>query len=455
MPNLLGAYLEQNYPEVSALEFYRDLFPQGLLDERGKLTKGKYAGVAVCVDKDNKAKRYSICDDLEPLPELLKSDDFVIISPVSYAGRAPKQVYARQLFAICFDVDGIRIGEDSYPAGLVDLLHQMKSKHDYLPLATYIVSSGTGIHVYYFLDKPIRLYAQTMKQLFSLRAELTRKIWNRYVTTLSRNPQYESVTQGFRAVSSVCKDGKQRVRAFKIGERISIDYLNKYVSDENRVKQTKDSSKLAEAKKKYPEWYERRVIQGQPKGTWTTKPDLYYWWLRKIHEGATVGHRYFCVMALAVYARKAGIPKEQLEKDALALIPLLDDMTEDENNHFTADDVLSALQAYKARYITFPREVIEKLTAIEIPANKRNYRKQDIHMKTMRAIRDVLYPNGEWDNKGGAPTKKDLVFDYLEKHPKATAREIAKALGINKDTACKWARAWREDKAKPTEIEFD
>lgn len=454
MSNLLANYLAERYPEVTALEFYRDLFPQGVLDERGKLTKGKYAGVAICVDDDNKAKRYTICDDLEPLPQILKGNEFVIVSPVSYAGRAPKQVYARELFAVCFDVDGIVIDEDNYPIGLVDLIHQMKSEHDYLPLATYIVSSGTGIHVYYFLDKPIRLYSQTMKQLFSLRAELTKKIWNRFVSTLSRNPQYESVTQGFRAVSSICKDGKERVRAFRIGERVSIDYLNKYVTDKNKVAQSSNSNRLEEAKKKYPEWYERRVVRGQPKGTWTTKPDLYYWWIRKIHEGATEGHRYFAVMALAVYARKAGIPKEQLEKDALGLIPFLDEMTTDERNHFTADDVLAALQAYKARYITFPRAVIEKLTAIEIPSNKRNYRKQDVHMKAMRAVRDVIYPDGEWRYKGGAPTKKDLVFGYLDKHPHATAREIAKALGINKDTSCKWARMWREEKEKPIEISF-
>ena len=116
--------------------------------------------------------------------------------------------------------------------------------------------------------------------------------------------------------------------------------------------------------------------------------------------------------------------------------------------------MLAALQAYKARYITFPRAVIEKLTAIEIPPNKRNYRKQNVHMKAMRAVRDVFYPDGEWRYKGGAPTKKELVFDYLEEHPHATAREIAKALGINKDTACKWARTWREEKEKPIEIPF-
>lgn len=451
MPNLLADFLAERYPEVSAMEFYRDLFPQGVLDERGKVTKGKYAGIAICVDANNKAKRYTICDDLEPLPELLKSDDFVIVSPVSYAGRAPKQVYARELFAICFDVDGIVIDEDNYPIGLVDLLHQMTSKHRYLPMATYIVCSGTGIHVYYFLDKPIRLYSHTIGQLFNLRAELTRKIWNRFVSTLSRNPQYESVTQGFRAVSSICKDGKQRVRAFKIGERVSIDYLNSYVTDKNKVGQATNSNRLAEAKKKYPEWYERRVVQGQPRGTWTTKPDLYSWWIRKIYEGATEHHRYFAVMALAVYARKAGIPKEQLEKDAFSLIPFLDEMTTDERNHFTADDVLSALQAYKARYITFPRAVIEKLTAIEIPPNKRNGRTLEQHLKLVNGMNALKRSMGE-EFATGRPTKKDLVFGYLDEHPNATVREIVKALGISISTAQKWAKAWREEKENPTEI---
>ena len=40
---------------------------------------------------------------------------------------------------------------------------------------------------------------------------------------------------------------------------------------------------------------------------------------------------------LAAYAKKCGIPYEELEADALALVPTLEDLTEREDNHFTEE----------------------------------------------------------------------------------------------------------------------
>ena len=45
---------------------------------------------------------------------------------------------------------------------------------------------------------------------------------------------------------------------------------------------------LAEAKDKYPEWYVKRIINKQPRGTWICKRDLYDWWKQKI-ENASFG----------------------------------------------------------------------------------------------------------------------------------------------------------------------
>ena len=49
---------------------------------------------------------------------------------------------------------------------------------------------------------------------------------------------------------------------------------------------------LAKAKELYPEWYEKRIVQGEPKqqskkqgGTWVCNEALYEWWKRKIKIG--------------------------------------------------------------------------------------------------------------------------------------------------------------------------
>lgn len=56
----------------------------------------------------------------------------------------------------------------------------------------------------------------------------------------------------------------------------------------------------------------------------------------------------------------------------------------------------------------------------------------------MSAIRDVMYPNGEWRNKNGRPSKRDLVVNYVKENPNATVTEIAKALNISRTTVYKY-----------------
>lgn len=446
--NALTAHLAALYPEVDSLTFYRDLFPSGALGKRGERVKGKYAGTVTSI-KAGKKQAHTVNffdDDFSQVEQLVRGNDFVVIPPVSYAGRYAGQRYARELYAITFDVDFIKVDDDETPQGLIDLLHQMTPDVAWLPQATYIASSGNGLHVYYLLDKPIRLFENTIEQLRKYRARLTHKLWNMYVSDASNNPQFESVTQGFRAVGSIAKDGKQRVRVFKTGERVSIDYLNKFVPDADKFNEKIGKSGLDEAKIKYPQWYERRIVQGQKPNTWTCKPDLYYWWLRKASEGVVLeGHRYWYVFSLAVYARKSGIPRKTLEHDALSLIDDLDKLTTREDNHFDESDVYKALYAYRASYITFPRALIEEKTAIPIPPNKRNGRNQAVHCYLMRNQRAALNAIGEGHaHNAGRPTQRHKAIEYLEQNPGATYKDIANVFGISIRTAHRYVKAYRE-----------
>ena len=440
---LLSDWLSLRYPEDSPRGFYRALFPSGELERRGEYVEGRYCGIAVQVVGHNRAKRYSVTDDLTIVDFLTDTDDFCIMSPVSYAGKTQRQEMARFLYAVTFDLDGVRI-RDGEPVGLIDLLHQTTLTNAYaLPVPTYIVSSGTGLHLYYLLSRPVPLFRNVIEQLVRLRRALTRKIWNDVVTYLSDNVQYESVTQGFRMVGTATKDGAERVRAFRIGEPVSLDYLNSFVSEDDRVTTFayRRNMSLDEAKERYPDWYERRVVAGKAPGTWTVKRDLYDWWKRKIDEGAVEGHRYFCIMALAIFAQKCAVPEDELISDALGFVPLLNSRSTTDLNPFTESDVMKALEAYNASYQTFPRHTIEELTAISMPANKRNGRKQVEHLRRARAVQAVDYPDGEWRNKDGAPTKKDAILDYKKKHPEASNSEIARVLGCSRTTVIKWLRA--------------
>ena len=76
--------------------------------------------------------------------------------------------------------------------------------------------------------------------------------------------------------------------AYRYGKTVSIEDLLRYVPDTNGDLQRitgileKSTLSIEEAKKKYPDWYERRVVRGEQRGRWTVKRDLYDWWLRKM-----------------------------------------------------------------------------------------------------------------------------------------------------------------------------
>lgn len=454
----LAEYLGVDYDEVDYHTFYRELFPQGQLEQEGESgITGKYNAIAIRVfderkPNNRKAFRYLIHDDLEQLDELISSKDFIIVSPLSYCSNANTQRNAREMFAICLDLDGV-IWRESRPVGLIEFFYQVNERK-ILPKPTYLVASGTGLHVYYFLQRPIPLYPNVVKQIVELRNALINLIWNRYVTSLHDNIQHSSYSQGFRAVGSICKDGKTRVRAFRTGEPVSIEYLNGFVPQENQVKEFAYKSELTldEAKEKYPEWYQKRIVEKRPVGSWKVSTNLYQWWLRKIKTDIQPGHRYFGVFALTVFATKCGIPYEELETDALELVDYLDGLTIDPTNQFTIEDCYAALSAYGEgqNYIRFPRETIERLTAVEMPPNKRNYRKQEQHLKLARGRKRDLKEIGELKQEG-RPDKKDLVINYYKEHPTATQREIAAALGISKTTVNHWVKYYKETQSSEGE----
>lgn len=447
--NILTNYLYTYYDEVEPIEFYRDIFNHDL-QEKGNFEQGRYNGIAVEVTKEkkedgkNKILRHTITDDLEKINEMIQRDNFCLMSPISYIGKSRNSDNARVLYALTIDLDGVIILEDGRPQGIIDLFHQIEKIHR-IPLPTYIVSSGTGLHLYYVFKKPILLYKNVVEQLQKYKHRLTDIIWQGYITKLEDNVQFESLFQGFRVVGTITKRGT-RARAFLTGEKVDFDYMNEFVSDEYKVTDINYKSKLslAAAKEKYPEWYEKRIVKKQAPNTWRCSRAVYDWWKNKILEGGKVGHRYYCLMCLSVYARKCGIDEKELEKDAFLLMDFLDDISDNDDNRFTEGDVLDSLQAFQDKYITFPIDAISRLTDIRIDKNKRNGRKQFVHLMGARAIQEINDKvNGtNWREGNGRPkgsgTKKNIISAWREKHPDGTKAECNRDTKIDPKTIRKW-----------------
>lgn len=436
MRNFILEYLTTYFDELQPLEFYRNIFPLGELAEKGVFEQGKYNCVAVELlpkeEQKQNVMKHIITDDLERLELLQQSDNFVLLSPISYIGRSRAAENARFIYALAIDLDGIT--EEHY---LTDLFYQMEN--GIIPIATYTVYSGTGLHLYYVFEEPLPCFKNIVKQLADLKKELTKSIWNKYTTAEYEKPQIESLFQGFRMVGGITKKG-DRTRAFLTGDKINIEYLNIFVEDKFKVKEYRYKSKLTltEAKEKYPEWYQKRVIEKQPAGSWVCKRDLFDWWKTKIMQGAKSGHRYYCIMVLAIYAKKCGIEKQELEEYAFSMVDYLDKLTTDSNNHFTRADILAALEMYNDSYIRFPINSISALTAIPIEKNKRNYRKQSDHVEYMNTIRRFKKNMGELDGKLGRPKLKNVVKEWQEQNPKGSKADCIRETGLSKPTVYKY-----------------
>lgn len=437
--NLFSA-LEHSFIEVYASDFYRDIFPIGSFEEKGVYKKGKYNGIAVSiVAGDSKVKRYTVTDDLEIIDTLVETDDFCIMSPISYAGKSRKSEFARFLYAMAIDLDGVdTLDEWNFLMTQIDKGHEMLSFVWGLPRPTYIVGSGTGLHLYFVFERPIPLFRSTVKGLERLRRRITWQAWTQGASSLHDNVQYESLFQGFRMVGSITKNG-ERTRAFKVGEKVTVEYLNQYVPEEYRAVKFsyKSNLLLKDAKEKYPEWYQKRIVEKKPKGTWVCKKDLYYWWIRKLTAGVQQGHRYWCIMTLATYAKKCDIPFEELEKDAYGLIPFMNT----KGDKFTEDDVLHALEAYNDSYITYPINTIIARTDIPIEKNKRNGRKQAMHLKIARSTLEIMNDDNGMALQGRKP-KQAIVQEWKSSHVNGKKIDCERDTGLSRHTVLKW---WNTD----------
>ena len=459
------------FDEVQPIDFYREIFPEGELQKKGELKRDlKYNGIAVELVSKSKVKRYTVTDDLEIISDLLDSPNFVVISPISYIGKERSSKNARCLYALCIEIDNLKV-KDNEQVGLRDLLFQMENK--LIPTPTFIVCSGHGLHLYYQFEHPLFLFPNTIERLQNYKRWFTRKIWNKYTTNSyeERDIQYESLFQGFRLVGGVTKRGDERTVCFRTGTKVSIDYMNSFLPNEPLSKGERDVNfweglfllntykynsvhKLADAKKLYPEWYARRIVNKSKKSRWIDKPDLYYWWLREISNYAKEGHRYYCLMMLVIYAIKCNISEDQLKEDCYSMLLPFEELTkEGSSNHFTKKDIDDALKCFKnSDLVTYPINSIINRTGIDIKKNKRNGRKRAEHVKLMNFIRDELMNKKNWREgngrkKGSIKDRESarcskIILNWKEKNPNGTKKQCKDETGLTYPTIRKW---WNEE----------
>jgi hypothetical protein len=431
---------ENEYEEVDPLAFYREIFPVGSFQDKGHTERKSGNGMLIYKNEHGQHWHNLIFDDLTEIPNWYGVED-VYIRSASFIGKNTKNENASMIYALVFDLDGQGITE-------LQMVTQFMRKGTNIPKATFVVLSGHGLHLYYVLETPIRATMNNIRKLNKLKEGMTKLIWNRYTSNIDKI-QFQYCLQGFRMVGSASKMGKRYpVRAYRFSdEHYTIEELVSWIPklkewDEYRIDITeRDTVPKETAKKLWPEWYEYRINQRQS-NKWHIKRDLYDWWKNKIVEGATYGHRYFCIMCLAIFAIKCDISEEELKRDALELVPILDRLSNDKDpkSRFTEDDVLSALHGYRENFKTWGRDKLALVSAIPMAPNKRNYRTRAEHLVLARGIKDIKKKMGEVveGRPKGSGTKKEIIVQWKLEHPKGRKADCHRDTGIDPKTIRKW-----------------
>lgn len=402
------------------------------------------------VDGQKKNRHRIILKEDDESLRFLSGRKFAIMSPITYVGRNNTQENARYLYALAFDLDGVSMRCHHKMFDLVE--------NGIMPMPNLIVNSGHGYHLYYLLEDPVALYPVIVPLLNRVKHGLTNILWNMGTSELE-DRQYQSILQSFRLPGTLTKFGK-RIRAFVTrSDRYTLEDLNGYLSKyklspeelfvcTGKAKYNPKGVTLSEAERMWPEWYFSRVVQKKRVGRkWHVNRAVYDWWLHLLQEAddeIKEHHRYWCILTLVIYAVKCDVPRDEVLADALALVPKMDSYTKTEDNHFTESDVYDAMLAYDENYNKWPIKTIEDTTTIRIERNRRNGRKQDVHLKAARAMQTALDPDGSWREGNGRKAQRDIVKQWKEKNPDNNNKsQCAKETGLSRPTVRKW---WDPDK---------
>ena len=492
--------LLQEQGQVTTIEsFVQDLFPTEHLQD-ATLKKGETDGkgsILITTRKKYKSRdgkirerevRNVIKDDFKGVRTAIENgNSSTLLFPFTVFGNKHRKGNSHKTYAIVIDIDYVGSSQ------MKNIIHQMKNGHILPP--TYITNSGNGVHLWYFLEKPINMTNRQGQELLKLKRLLIRYLWNDATSMRGEVRDNANAYQGFRAPETYtklaytengdlmtekddceCNADSYRATCFKIdsGRKYSVrelremipSYFDRFFIQEYGAEELPDiryleadlpwevekhesKIRLAEAKEKYPEWYARKIegkdIPKKKKSGWTSNPKLYEWWKAKVYYEAVVGGRYYAIRALAQYGIKCGIPTEQIRKDAYELKEKLDQisLTDEAADRFTDYDVecaLSTLHEDITRQKQSTRKFIEETTHIKIPPAKRNGLKRAQHIQVMNHKRDEVLKL-EWRNKNGAPTKEAIVKEWREQNPNGTQYQCTKETGLSKNTVKKWWQA--------------
>ena len=379
--------------------------------------------------------------DVDELMEYQAQRDDVYVVPASFINGYNAGAACRDVYALVVDID--RISPETLKA-----IIENGNLGNMTPMPTYIVNSGRGVHFYYVFQEPVPHYfcnRPILKNMYRTLCGITQK--NIYAKT-----DWHAITQPFRLPGSMTRLG-QTVTGWKSGDKWPAWRLA------DRLKVNREKLNLQRgpllSQQEYKEVKAQRAARvDRPKRkkkqyipTSAGNFGFYNSCLQQCYEKTPEGSRYNSMVALAQVAYKVRLPKDQLEQDLLQLLVHYNQI----GSYMGEKEVKKALRAYNAKADRcrstslevrfgweFRRSAQERREKLKERGRERTKAEA---WKIARMTRDVLFPDGEWRNTTGAPTKEQLIRDWRGAHPEGKPKDCIRDTGISKNTVYKWWNA--------------
>ncbi len=349
----------------------------------------------------------------------------MMIGGVTYFNNFICKAAAKRIHAFIIDMDNVYSGPLKRA-----LMHDWKREDGKpVPMPTYIVNSGTGLHLYFVLNRPLPHYKRQWEEIDQLYRRLA-KIETTGRVYIEFSSQWFG--QDFRMAGGLGKDGWENT-VFKVGEpwevdelaaALGMDFHFEYEGDPFPVKKKKRAKQAIFRRTGY--YLNQRVYESS---------------VERCRNETHEGRRYMSMCALAVLAWKCKVDLARLRRD---LVSLLEPYNKGATRPIKEKEIESAVKMYNPKALMTCRETTENWLGWKFIGARRNGRKRPLHLKIARAVRDAIHE--DWREGNGRPIgsknkinqKAQLVADWRRDHPDGRKIDCERELKISRPTVLKW-----------------
>lgn len=393
---------------VSATTFYEDIF-------------GDEDIIMPIVIIDDDEEKHIVKMSIGEAIEQSRGRNDILMGGTTYFNGFISKSTAQNIYSFIVDMDNVYSG-----VLLRSLQHNWKLETgEAVPMPTYIVNSGTGLHLYFVLEEPLPCYKSQIKQIDQLYRRLavietTRRVYLR--------PSVQWFGQDFRMAGGCGKNGWENT-VFRVGKKWNVDELARAVGLEN-VHFVHKRDSLSK-----PKIENKGKKKGQNRKGYYLNSRVYESSVERCRSETYEGTRYMSMCALSVLGWKCKISREKLESDLLSLIPIYN---KNARRLIRQKEIYSAMKMYNQKAMETPKLRTQDWLGWKFKGSKRNGRKRAEHIKLMNFVRDEINGNKDWRNSEGSPNKANIVRLWRKNNPERKKIDCERETGLSRHTVLKW-----------------